>query len=99
MEGHSKEPGGGRGEGWELSLGGPDMVNLNVLSAESLSVLAAMTLVGSGICMVLRREWNYTCCCEVASVMADSVRPHNGSPPGSPVPGILQARTLEWVTC
>ena len=23
--------------------------------------------------------------------------PMNGSPPGSPVPGILQARTLEWV--
>ena len=23
---------------------------------------------------------------------------HRGSPPGSPVPGILQARTLEWVT-
>ena len=23
--------------------------------------------------------------------------PTNGSPPGSPVPGILQARTLEWV--
>ena len=23
--------------------------------------------------------------------------PINGSPPGSPVPGILQARTLEWV--
>ena len=22
----------------------------------------------------------------------------NGSPPGSPVPGILQAGTLEWVT-
>ena len=22
--------------------------------------------------------------------------PLNGSPPGSPVPGILQARTLEW---
>ena len=27
----------------------------------------------------------------------DSVRPIDGSPPGSPVPGILQARTLEWV--
>ena len=27
--------------------------------------------------------------------MSDSVRPH--SPPGSPVPGILQARVLEWV--
>ena len=24
--------------------------------------------------------------------------PTDGSPPGSPVPGILQARTLEWVT-
>ena len=23
--------------------------------------------------------------------------PVEGSPPGSPVPGILQARTLEWV--
>ena len=24
--------------------------------------------------------------------------PIDGSPPGSPVPGILQARTLEWIT-
>ena len=24
-------------------------------------------------------------------------RPIDGSPPGSPIPGILQARTLEWV--
>ena len=23
--------------------------------------------------------------------------PRDGNPPGSPVPGILQARTLEWV--
>ena len=29
--------------------------------------------------------------------MSDSVRPHDGSPSGSTVPGILQARTLEWV--
>ena len=36
---------------------------------------------------------------EVASVVSDSVRPNpiDGSPPGSPIPGILQARTLEWV--
>ena len=26
-----------------------------------------------------------------------TVGPIDGSPPGSPVPGILQARTLEWV--
>ena len=29
--------------------------------------------------------------------MSDSVWPLDGSPPGFPVPGILQARTLEWV--
>ena len=34
---------------------------------------------------------------KICSVMSDSVRPHRRHPPGSPVPGILQARTLEWV--
>ena len=29
--------------------------------------------------------------------MSYSVRSHSGSPPGSAIPGILQARTLEWV--
>ena len=33
----------------------------------------------------------------MASVVSDSVWPIDGSPPGSPVPGILKARTLEWV--
>ena len=33
----------------------------------------------------------------VTSVVSDSVWPHRRQPPGSPVPGILQARTLEWV--
>ena len=28
---------------------------------------------------------------------ATSPDPRDSSPPGSPVPGILQARTLEWV--
>ena len=28
---------------------------------------------------------------------AAAADPIDGSPPGSPVPGILQARTLEWV--
>ena len=31
----------------------------------------------------------------VASVVSDSVRPIDGSPLSSPIPGILQARTLE----
>ena len=33
-----------------------------------------------------------------ASVVSDSVRPHRRQPTRLPVPGILQARTLEWVT-
>ena len=43
-------------------------------------------------------EWN------PAAAAAESLQscptlcdPTGGSPPGSPVPGILQARTLEWV--
>ena len=37
------------------------------------------------------------CCCQVASDVSDSVRPHRRQPSGSAVPGILQARTLQWV--
>ena len=43
-------------------------------------------------------EYCYVCCCcQVPSVVSDSVQPIDGSPPGSPFPGILQARTLDWV--
>ena len=41
--------------------------------------------------------WLLCCCCWVTSVMSDSVWPHRQQPTSSPVPGILQARTLEWV--
>ena len=43
------------------------------------------------------------CCLLYAAATAKSLQscptlcdPIDGSPPGSPVPGILQARTLEW---
>ena len=35
--------------------------------------------------------------CPAAAKSLQSCDPIDGSPPGSPVPGILQARTLEWV--
>ena len=41
--------------------------------------------------------WGCCCCCLVTSVVSDSVWSHRRQPPGSPIPGILQARTLEWV--
>ena len=37
------------------------------------------------------------CCCCVALAVSNSVRPHRRQPTRLPVPGILQARTLEWV--
>ena len=36
-------------------------------------------------------------CCQVASVVSNSVWPHRQQPTRLPVPGILQARTPEWV--
>ena len=45
-----------------------------------------------------------SCSSAAAAAAAKSIQsyptlcnPIDGSPPGSPVPGILQARTLEWV--
>ena len=37
------------------------------------------------------------CCCCVTLVVSDSVRRHRRQPTRLPIPGILQARTLEWV--
>ena len=44
-------------------------------------------------------QCNQHCCCRcwVTSVVSDSVRPQRRQPTRLPVPGILQARTLEWV--
>ena len=46
----------------------------------------------------------FTCSLSAAAATAKSLQscltlcdPRDGSPPGSPIPGILQARTLEWV--
>ena len=47
---------------------------------------------------------NFSFICQSSAAAAKSLQscptlcdPTDGSPPGSPVPGILQARTLEWV--
>ena len=39
----------------------------------------------------------HCCCCSVTSVVSTLCDTIDGSPPGSPVPGTLQARVLEWV--
>ena len=51
-----------------------------------------------------RDHSDYAAAAAAAAVAAKSLQscptlcdPRDGSPPGSPIPGILQARTLEWV--
>ena len=53
---------------------------------------------------VLRRDSEVGLKITTAAAVAESLKscptlcdPVDGSPPGSPVPGILQARILEWV--
>ena len=57
----------------------------------------------SGFEMIQRNDSSYSHTAAAAAA-AKSLQlcptlcdPIDGSPPGSPVPGILQARTLEWV--
>ena len=49
----------------------------------------------------LTEGWGLRCLFALAAAAVKSCRtlcdPIDGSPPGSAIPGILQARTLEWV--
>ena len=50
---------------------------------------ASFTGSSTGICVAAAAKSLQSC-----PTLCD---PIDGSPPGSPIPGILQARTLEWV--
>ena len=63
-----------------------------------------LVLWGRGGCLFLFLPGQHPTSLRVAAAAAKSLRscptlcnPIDGSPPGSTVPGILQARTLEWV--
>ena len=46
-------------------------------------------------------EWLYTSAAAAAKSLQSCpilCDPRDGSPPGSPIPGILQARTLKWLS-
>ena len=53
------------------------------------SIFSSVCFIFSSICCCLAAK-----SCQSCPTLCD---PTEGSPPGSPVPGILQARTLEWV--
>ena len=68
--------------GWLLSIG-------QVMHIES--VLQGNKNIG-------QRHYKMDCCCAKSLQSCPTLcDPIDGSPPGSPIPGILQARTLEWV--
>ena len=54
------------------------------------NAISRSTNVGMYVCV-------YKVKVESRSVMSDSLPPHDYSPPGSSVHGILQSRILEWV--
>ena len=43
------------------------------------------------------RNWNHAAAAKSLQLCLTLWGPIDGSPPGSPIPGVLQARTLEWV--
>ena len=48
----------------------------------------------------IRHMFSYAAAAAASKSLQSSLtlcNPRDGSPPGSPVPGIFQARTLEWV--
>ena len=54
---------------------------------------------GKNVGLRITLEWELTAAGAAKSLQSCPTLcdPIDGSPPGSPVPGILQARTLEWV--
>ena len=67
---------------------------------ESIPDIVNDMLKGLGSLMFLQRILIFVCLAAAAKSLQSCLTlcdPIDGSPPGSPIPGILQARTLEWV--
>ena len=65
-----------------------------------MGVLLALYLTFDGVQNVHIMELHFAAAAAAAKSLQSCLtlcNPIEGSPPGSPVPGILQARTLEWV--
>ena len=82
-----------------LFLGRKAMTNLNsVLKSKDISLLTKVCIVKAMVFPVIM--YRYAAVAAAAKSLQSCLTlcdPIDSSPPGSPIPGILQARTLEWV--
>ena len=72
------------------------LVVILVFSKEQMS--SYPSILPSGSPFKKKKGYMYTATAKSLQSCPTLRDPIDGSPPGSPVPGILQARTLEWVT-
>ena len=88
-----------------LLLGRKAMTNLDsLLKSRDITLLTKVHLVKAMVFLVVMYGCESWTIKKAAAAAAKSLQscptlcnPIDGSPPGSPIPGILQARTLEWV--
>ena len=88
-----------------LLLGRKAMTNLdNILKSRDITLPTKVHLVKAVVSPVVMYGCESWTIRQAAAAAAKSLQscptlcdPRDDSPPGSPVPGILQARTLEWV--
>ena len=70
------------------------------MSKSVFSMFSSKSFIVSGLTFRSLIRFKFTFVYDVVAAAAakslQSCDPIDGSPPGSPVPGILQARTLEW---
>ena len=68
---------------------------INLFLEASIFVILNLDRIRNGNCTYFSfQSIDYAKSLQLCPTLCD---PIDGSPPGSPVPGILQARTLEWV--
>ena len=88
-----------------LLLGRKGMINLDsILKSRDITLPTKVRLVKAVVFPAVMYGYQSWTIKKAAAAAAKSLQscltlcdPVNGSPPGSPIPGILQARTLEWV--
>ena len=83
---------------WPWSKNLPSSTNLQTINAgEGVEKREPSYTVGGNVCWCSHYGEQYAAAAKSLQSCPTLCDLKDGSPPGAPVPGILQARTLEWV--